>query len=156
MLCIVPDQVWLVNNFTVRLVGGWCGVLTGGIPYFLEHRRGLIASAICSALVPVGVQACLSQYEHTAEADALMNRLALGYVRLSGRYASAQLDAAGRDQMRMAIDRAHRRGLMVIGQQIEDAQAAAALWVSGIDFIQGNLVQQAGDGLDFDFHSAVL
>jgi EAL domain-containing protein (putative c-di-GMP-specific phosphodiesterase class I) len=102
------------------------------------------------------VQVCLSQFEHDAEADALMNRLALGYVRLSGRYASAQLDNSGRDQMRMAIDRAHRRGLMVIGQQIEDAQAAAALWMSGIDFIQGNLVQQAGDGLDFDFDSAVL
>lgn len=145
---------WLRSAMEQRELGGATLVVDVRLADALVHAVAL--EQFCSALVPVGVQACLSQYEHTAEADALMNRLALGYVRLSGRYASAQLDAAGRDQMRMAIDRAHRRGLMVIGQQIEDAQAAAALWVSGIDFIQGNLVQQAGDGLDFDFHSAVL
>ena len=56
----------------------------------------------------------------------------------------------------MLIDRAHRRGLEVIGHGVEDAQAAATLWMSGIDFIQGNLVQQADRGLDFDFQQAVL
>ena len=36
------------------------------------------------------------------------------------------------------------------------AQAAATLWMSGIDFIQGNLVSAANQDLDFDFHQAVL
>ena len=54
------------------------------------------------------------------------------------------------------IDRAHRLGLQVIGQQVEDPQAAATLWMSGIDFIQGNLVQAAASDLDFDFNNAVL
>jgi EAL domain-containing protein (putative c-di-GMP-specific phosphodiesterase class I) len=44
----------------------------------------------------------------------------------------------------------------VIAQQVEDPQAAATLWMGGIDFIQGNLVQRAADSLDFDFQSAVL
>jgi EAL domain-containing protein (putative c-di-GMP-specific phosphodiesterase class I) len=39
---------------------------------------------------------------------------------------------------------------------VEDAQSAATLWMSGIDFIQGNLVQQAERGMDFDFQQAVL
>ncbi len=43
--------------------------------------------------------------------------------------------------MREAIDHAHRLGLQVIGQQIEDPQAAAAMWMGGVDYIQGNLVQ---------------
>jgi EAL domain-containing protein (putative c-di-GMP-specific phosphodiesterase class I)/CheY-like chemotaxis protein len=145
---------WLRSAMEQRELPGNALVVDVRLADALVHAVAL--EQFCSALVPVGVQVCLSQFEHDAEADALMNRLALGYVRLSGRYASAQLDNSGRDQMRMAIDRAHRRGLMVIGQQIEDAQAAAALWMSGIDFIQGNLVQQAGDGLDFDFDSAVL
>ena len=58
--------------------------------------------------------------------------------------------------MRTAIDRAHRLGLQVIGHRVEDPQAAATLWMGGIDFIQGNLVQQAAGDLDFDFHQAVL
>jgi EAL domain-containing protein (putative c-di-GMP-specific phosphodiesterase class I) len=54
------------------------------------------------------------------------------------------------------IERAHRRGLEVIGHGVEDAQSAATLWMSGIDFIQGNLVQQADRDMDFDFQQAVL
>ena len=54
------------------------------------------------------------------------------------------------------IDRAHRLGLQVIGPQVEDAQGAATLWMSGIDFIQGNLVQPALGELDFDFQHSVL
>ena len=38
----------------------------------------------------------------------------------------------------------------------EDPQAAATLWMSGVDFVQGNLVQQAADALDFDFNQAIL
>ena len=44
----------------------------------------------------------------------------------------------------------------MIAQRVEDAQSAATLWLSGIDFIQGNLVQQATEEMDFDFQSAVL
>ena len=50
----------------------------------------------------------------------------------------------------------HRQGLQVIAQGVEDPQAAAALWIGGIDFIQGNLVQRADHALDFDFQNATL
>ncbi len=80
----------------------------------------------------------------------------LGYLRLSSRYSEAQAPPALRDEMRGVIDRAHRLGLQVIGHQIEDPQAAATLWMSGIDYIQGNLVQVASEDLEFDFQSAVL
>jgi EAL domain-containing protein (putative c-di-GMP-specific phosphodiesterase class I) len=107
-------------------------------------------------LMPAGVQFCLSQYAHTPDADALLEQLQLGYVRLSPRYSQAHLDPALRDELRVMVDRAHRLGLQVIGPQVEHAQGAATLWMSGIDLIQGNLVQQADGELDFDFQHAVL
>lgn len=110
----------------------------------------------CQLMVPVGVQLCLSQYHAGKEADALLTQLPLGYVRLAARYSSQLADTALRDEMRAAIERAHRLGLQVIGQQVEDPQAAATLWMSGVDYIQGNLVQRAADGLDFDFQHSVL
>ena len=70
--------------------------------------------------------------------------------------AGAHADMQLRDQLRGIIDNAHRQGLQVIGQQIEDPQAAAAMWMGGVDFIQGNLVQAVGSELGFDFHNAVL
>lgn len=118
--------------------------------------HSLTLRQFCERLVPVGVQFCLSAYEHSAEADALLAQLPLGYLRLSARYAGSNGDGALRDEMRLVIERAHRLGLQVIGHHVEDPQAAATLWMSGIDYIQGNLVQQAAGELDFDFQHAVL
>ena len=50
----------------------------------------------------------------------------------------------------------HERTVGVIAPRVEDTRTAAVLWMSGIDYIQGNLVQSAGSSLDFDFNSAVL
>jgi EAL domain-containing protein (putative c-di-GMP-specific phosphodiesterase class I)/PleD family two-component response regulator len=118
--------------------------------------HSLTLRRFCEQLMPAGVQFCLSQYSEGSEADALLQQLPLGYVRLSPRYSHAHTDPQLRDELRGAIDRAHRLGLQVIGPQVEDAQGAATLWMSGIDFIQGNLVQQALGELDFDFQHSVL
>lgn len=110
----------------------------------------------CDALVDDGVQFCLSQFESGPNTDGLMDQLPLGFVKLARKYTASALSPALRDELKVLIERAHRRGLEVIGHGVEDAQAAATLWMSGIDFIQGNLVQQAERGMDFDFQQAVL
>lgn len=118
--------------------------------------HALALREFCDAMVPAGVQLCLGQYQSGRESDALLGQLPLGYVRLAARYSQKLDDPAVRDEMRQSIERAHRLGLRVVGQQVEDPQAAATLWMSGVDFIQGNLVQQAAGALDFDFHHSVL
>src|SRR5690606_4892676 len=54
----------------------------------------------CAAMVPAGVQLCLSQYSTGAEPDALLARMPLGFVRLAARYSSQLGDGAVRDEMR--------------------------------------------------------
>ena len=112
--------------------------------------------AFCSTLVPHGVQFCFSQFEHDAERERLLEQLPVDFVKLAPRYLAASDRQRERDALRTAVDAAHRRGIEVIAQRVEDAQVAATLWMSGIDFIQGNLVQQAGRALEFDFQAAVL
>lgn len=118
--------------------------------------HALALKEFCAAMVPAGIQLCLSQYQAGVESDALLAQLPLGFVRLAARYSSRLDEPSVRDEMRAAIERAHRLGLQVIGQQVEDPQAAATLWMSGVDFIQGNLVQRVAGGLDFDFQHSVL
>lgn len=118
--------------------------------------HALALKEFCAAMVPAGIQLCLSQYRAGGEADALLAQLPLGFVRLASRYSTRLDDGPIRDEMRAAIERAHRLGLQVIGQQVEDPQAAATLWMSGVDYIQGNLVQRAAGELDFDFQHSVL
>lgn len=145
---------WLLGALEVHGLPGNALVIDLRLADALIHTVTL--QQFCQRMMHAGVQFCLSQYEKGQEAEALLSQLPLGYLRLSPRYANAQASSTLRDEMRGVIDRAHRQGLLVIGHQIEDPQAAANLWMSGIDFIQGNLVQRASGDLEFDFHSAVL
>jgi EAL domain-containing protein (putative c-di-GMP-specific phosphodiesterase class I) len=112
--------------------------------------------AFCDQLVDDGVQFCLSQFEAGQHAEGLIEQLPLSFVKLARKYTTNSLTANLRDELKVLIERSHRRGLEVIGHGVEDAQSAATLWMSGIDFIQGNLVQQADRDMDFDFQQAVL
>jgi len=145
---------WVLETMAANEVEGASLVIDVRQADALVHAVAL--HEFCAAMVPAGVQLCLSQYQSSDESNALLAQLPLGFVRLSARYASRLDDLAIRDEMRAAIERAHRLGLQVIGQQVEDPQAAATLWMSGVDYIQGNLVQGAAVELDFDFQHSVL
>lgn len=145
---------WLLDTLAERGIEGTSLVIDLRMADALIHTVTL--RDFCHQLMPSGVQFCLSQFEPGREADALLTQLPLGYLRVASRYAGAHTDPKLRDELRGIIDQAHRAGLQVIGQQIEDPQAAAAMWMGGVDFIQGNLVQAVGSELGFDFHNAVL
>ena len=51
-----------------------------------------------------------------------------------------------REELRQIVTAAHERGRKVIAPRIEDAQSASLLWTIGVDYIQGDFVQQAGEG----------
>ena len=145
---------WLLKAIAERGIPGSSLVIDVRLADALVHAVTL--QQFCDRLMPAGVQFCLSQFEPGAEANALLTQLPLSFVRMAGRYAGSHADQKLRDELRCVIDAAHRANLQVIGQQIEDPQAAAAMWMGGVDFIQGNVVQSVGSELDFDFQNAVL
>ena len=145
---------WLLQALAARGIEGTSLIIDLRLDDALIHSVTL--RQFCNRMMQAGVQFCLSQFEPGREAEALLSQLPLGYLRVAARYAAAHQDPALRDQLRGMIDMAHRVGLQVIGQQIEEPQAAAAMWMGGIDFIQGNLVQGVNSELDFDFKNAVL
>lgn len=145
---------WLVETLAVAELAEGALVVDVRLEDALLHT--LTLQEFCAVMVPAGIQLCLSQYRTSDDADALLALLPLGFVRLTAHYSSQLEDPAIHDEMRAAIEHAHRLGLQVIGQQVEDPQAAATLWMSGVDYIQGNLVQHAAGELDFDFQHSVL
>ncbi|NZA25536.1 EAL domain-containing protein [Luteimonas sp. SJ-92] len=145
---------WLLSALETQRIDGSCLVVDVRQNDALVHAVSL--QEFCSEMVPAGVQLCLSQYRPGEDINPLIAQLPLSFVRLAADFSSRLGENAVRDEMRDAIERAHRLGMQVIGQQVEDPQAAATLWMSGIDYIQGNLVQQVAGDLDFDFHHSVL
>jgi EAL domain-containing protein (putative c-di-GMP-specific phosphodiesterase class I) len=85
-----------------------------------------------------------------------LTMMPVAFVRLSARFASDHADPQVRQLLASTMELARSVNAQLIAQQIEDAQAAAAMWISGIDYIQGNMVQSVGNDLDFDFHNSAL
>ena len=150
-----PDQAdWLRKEIAEAGVPGEAIVVELRLDDAVVHASTV--RSFCEAMVAHSVQFCLSQFEAGSQAEELVYQLPLSYVKLARKYTAGTQTQELRDELKTLIGRAHRRGLLVIGHGVEDAQAAATLWMSGIDFIQGNLVQQADEDMNFDFNQAVL
>jgi diguanylate cyclase (GGDEF)-like protein len=145
---------WLLGQMQARAIPGTQLVIEMGLDEIDFDLHAV--SVFCRELLPHGVQMCISRFETGDSATAALEMIPASFLKLGVKYLAATQVQTVRDELGALIDQAHRRGLQVIAQRVEDAQSAATLWMSGIDFIQGNLVQHAAGDLSFDFQSAVL
>ena len=126
----------------------------------INHNDALLnqnsISAFCQALIYDGIQFCLSRYNPRSDESNLLDTIPVSYIKLAPGLTSGLLQEGVRDQVKNVIEYAHRNGIEVIAHGVEDAHSAATLWMSGIDFIQGNLVQPATGKLEFGFDQSVL
>lgn len=112
--------------------------------------------ALCSRLVMQGARFCLSRYRGSEDQGGMLHVLPVDLVKVAPDMVAALDGNERRAAFSALVERMHERGVGVIAPRVEDTRTAAVLWMSGIDYIQGNLVQLAGNSLDFDFNAAVL
>lgn len=111
---------------------------------------------VSSKISALGVRLCLSRVHGSPAARDVMEAMELSFIRLAPKFLAASEKPQLRDELKGVVEAAHLRSIEVIAPRVEDAQSAATLWISGIDYLQGNLVQRAGSSLNFDFQNAVL
>ncbi len=115
------------------------------------------AAAFTAAVRGLGCRVCLSGIEATTAHIQLAEQLSLDYIKVAATYGSGAVrDSARRDDLQKLVNFARERGLRVIAPMVEDASTAALLWSTGVDFMQGNFVQQATRTMDFDFSAGAL
>jgi len=145
---------WLKNQLKAHSLHSNALVIEINHNDALLNRQSI--KEFCQALVDDGIQFCLSRYNPRNDEPNLLTALPLSYVKLAQGLTADLGSNKTRDDIKVMVDFAHRNGLEVIGHSVEDAQSAATLWMSGIDFIQGNLVQSAAATLEFGFDQSVL
>ncbi|MCC7248614.1 MAG: EAL domain-containing protein [Lysobacter sp.] len=145
---------WLLDALQSKGIDGSLLVIDVRLGDALVYA--VLLREFCQRMVGAGVRLCLSHYQSNPESEALLSQLPLNYVRLSPHYSANVEQSDVQGEMRTVIERAHRLGLQVIGQHVENPQTAATLWLSGIDFLQGDLVQRAATAMDFDFQHSLL
>ncbi len=114
-------------------------------------RELKLAVPFFQAARALGLKITLGGFESNLTALQILSYLPVDNVKLADKY----LDAAGslREELKSLIAAAHDGRRRVIAARVENAQSAAALFSLGVDFIQGNFVQQPGAELGFDFQS---
>ncbi len=115
------------------------------------------ATAFTAAVRALGCRVCLSGVEASPAHLEFAEQLSLDYVKVAPMYVvGANRDARGREELQKLVNFARERSLRVIAPMVEDASTAALLWSTGVDFMQGNFVQQATRTMDFDFSAGAL
>ena len=143
---------WLRQLLETRRLSGEMLVLEFKLQEVLGHLNDFVAFA--NAIADLGVSISISTFDVKENSLQLLERLPIAYIKLATRYGGANLrDNAVRDELRTIVTVAHHNGAKVIASRIEDAQTASQLWNVGIDYLQGDFVQQAGQDLVFDFNA---
>lgn len=143
---------WLRQLLETRRLAGEQLVLEFRLHEALAHVREL--AAFTGALHELGVGLALSGFEAQPTSFQLLQHLPATFIKLAPRYIGEGLrNAALREELRQIVNQAHEHDRKVIAPRIEDAQSASLLWTLGVDYIQGDFVQQAGQDMSFDFHA---
>jgi PleD family two-component response regulator/EAL domain-containing protein (putative c-di-GMP-specific phosphodiesterase class I) len=145
---------WLAQNLEARQLDGRHLVIEFKPGQVQDHIRGI--RDFCAGLAPRGVRFCLSSFDAGQAAMQLLERLPVQWVKVHPKYVGNQPEAlALRAELAGIVEKCHALGRQVIAPHVEDANGAAAIWMAGVDYIQGNFVQGAGHRLEFDFQAAL-
>ncbi len=113
--------------------------LRAAVPFFQSAKQ-------------IGLQLTLENFESSLTALQMLSYLAVDNIKISSKY----IDSSGatREELKALIRAAHEGKRKVIAAKVETAHMASALWQIGVDYLQGNFVQQPGAELGFDFRGA--
>jgi EAL domain-containing protein (putative c-di-GMP-specific phosphodiesterase class I) len=143
---------WLKQLLETRRLAGEQLVLEFKLNDALAHLREL--ASFIGALQGLGVTLALAAFESNQTSLQLLQHLPVHYIKLAPRYIGDGLrNPSTREELRQLVAHAHERDRKIIAPRIEDAQSASLLWTAGVDYIQGDFVQQAGQDMSFDFHA---
>jgi len=96
----------------------------------------------------------LSHFGGKAHSERLLGELTPDYIKLDGslieRLAKAK-DENSRKAMALLAQRAHELNTRVVAAGVMTAPQMASIWQFGVTLVQGSMVAEAGERLDFDF-----
>lgn len=132
------------------------GVAPGSLCLELPLAEALAApletAALAEALGSAGIALVLAGVTPGPDSERVLARLRPDFVRLAAGRLQLE-DAQAGEALQALVEALHARGVRVIAPQVESAGQASTYWRAGVDYLQGNLVQQAGHALGFDFGS---
>jgi len=147
--------VWLRQMLETRRLDGSQLAIEFRLADAQAHLHDLAAFA--EEVRKLEIHIALAGFEAGAMAFQLLEQMPVKFIKISPRYVDEGLRTpALREELRQIISHARAHATQVIAPRVENAQSAAHLWTAGVDYMQGDFVQKAGQDLSFDFHAASI
>jgi diguanylate cyclase (GGDEF)-like protein/PAS domain S-box-containing protein len=98
---------------------------------------------------------CYTALEHfgaSPNSFQLLKHLPVDYLKIDGSFIhNLASDNDNQVMVKSILDTARSMNKQCIAEYVQDAHSLAVLWQSGIDFIQGNFLQEPSENLTYDF-----
>lgn len=115
----------------------------------MAHLKG--AEALLALARDHGIGICLSQIDEHSHWSLLSGRLRCDYLRMAPGFVHRLADSNDLEHdLDDLTEKVRAHGTRIIMPMIEDAGAAAQLWGSSIDYLQGNVIQPARESLQLN------
>ena len=112
------------------------------------------ARAFAHGLKQIQCGAALDHFGSGLDSFKLLNHLEVDYLKIDGSYIRGLVENQEHQAaVRSIHDTAQAMGKKTIATSVEDANSLAILWISGVNFAQGDYVQEASEDMTYDFSS---
>jgi diguanylate cyclase (GGDEF)-like protein/PAS domain S-box-containing protein len=102
---------------------------------------------------------CKTALEHfgaSPNSFQLLKHLPVDFLKIDGSFIhNLASDNDNQAMVKSILDTANSMNRQCIAEYVQDAHSLAVLWQSGIQFIQGNFLQEPSEALDYDFSSEI-
>ncbi len=151
-----PQRIgWIKQQLEARHVPTDQLILEFRVADVLARLRQAVG--FCETCRQVGIPVGLTGFEASMSTYQMLQHLPVDFIKVAGKYVGPGAHAREtRNELRQLVAYARERKVRIVAPLVEDAQTAAALWSTGVDFIQGNFVQQAAQDLEFDFRASAM
>ena len=153
----------LLNGELVKYIGN-CMKVTG-LPgealvfeiaekHAAQHLKH--AKTFVKTLQELNCKTALEHFGASPNSFQLLKHLPVDFLKVDGSFIhNLASDTDNQAMVRSILETAKSMNRQCIAEYVQDAHSLAVLWQSGIQFIQGNFLQEPSEALNYDFSSEI-
>jgi EAL domain-containing protein (putative c-di-GMP-specific phosphodiesterase class I) len=143
---------WLEKH--IKDIGPGGGILVVEVTEQCAERFFKETKQLREHLQRLGCGFALAHFGGRPNSERILNHLLPDYLKLEGslieKFAKGR-DAEGRRAMAALTQQAQGKNILVVAADIATAPQMASIWQFGVTLVQGDMVQEPGEQMDFDF-----
>lgn len=143
---------WLEKH--IKDIGPGGGILVVEVTEQCAERCFKETKQLREHLQQLGCGFALAHFGGRPNSERILNHLLPDYLKLEGslieKFAKGR-DAEGRRAMAALTQQAQGKNILVVAADIATAPQMASIWQFGVTLVQGDMVQEPGEQMDFDF-----